>query len=74
MKNSMEMASTLVRLLNENSKEEVEPVWTGFVAETSHKMEVIKGIKWDPTNDVDKEIHDMQVSQSINTLFVFMLI
>ena len=37
--------------------------WSTFMSETSAKMEIIKGIKWDPNNKVDKEIHDMQVRE-----------
>lgn len=32
-----------------------------FLSETSGKMEIIKGIKWDPSDAVDKEIYEMQV-------------
>ena len=62
MKASMEAASTLVMLLNqEPAGPEFDPAWNSFLSEASQKMDLIKGIKWDPTNEVDKEIHDMQV-------------
>ena len=67
MKSSMETASALMRLLSDESGSsngvDFDPAWSAFMAETSAKMEIIKGIKWDPTNEVDKEIHDMQVRE-----------
>ena len=61
MKCCFETASALVGLLSGDSNDDFDPAWSSFMSETSGKMELIKGIKWDPTNDVDKEIHDMQV-------------
>jgi hypothetical protein len=67
MKSSMETASALMRLLSDESGSsngvDFDPAWSAFMAETSAKMEIIKDIKWDPTNEVDKEIHDMQVRE-----------
>ena len=61
MKDSMERASALMQLLSGANQAEVEPAWSNFLAETSQNMQVIKSIKWDPTDHVDKEIYDMQV-------------
>ncbi len=67
MKSLMETASTLMRLLSDesggDSGVDFNPAWSTFMSETSAKMEIIKGIKWDPNNKVDKEIQDMQVRE-----------
>jgi hypothetical protein len=60
MKASMETACALLKLLDEE-RTDLEPAWNSFLTEASEKMDLIKGVKWDPTNEVDKEIHDMQV-------------
>ena len=62
MKASMEAVCSLLRILDaQPDGSGFEPAWNGFLSEASGKMDLIKGIKWDPSNDVDKEIHDMQV-------------
>jgi hypothetical protein len=60
MKASLETACALLKLLDEE-RTDLEPAWNSFLTEASEKMDLIKGVKWDPTNEVDKEIHDMQV-------------
>jgi hypothetical protein len=60
MKASMETACALLKFLDEE-RTDLEPAWNSFLTEASEKMDLIKGVKWDPTNEVDKEIHDMQV-------------
>ena len=46
-----------------DNMEKLEPVWDTFLLETEAKLNSINGItEWDPTDEVDKEIYEMQVS------------
>ena len=46
-----------------DNMEKLEPVWDTFLLETETKLNSINGItEWDPTDEVDKEIYEMQVS------------
>ena len=57
-------------VLLQNEPENVEkltPLWDKFLLETESKLKSINGItEWDPADEVDKEIYEMQVS--LNTL------
>jgi hypothetical protein len=58
----------LVLLQNEpENVEKLQTLWDKFLGETETKIKSINGItEWDPSDEVDKEIYDMQVSNRIN--------
>ena len=48
--------------------EKLEPLWQNFLTQTETKLNSINGItEWDPTDEVDKEIYEMQVTQVFHT-------
>ena len=63
-------------VLLQNEPENVEkltPLWDKFLLETESKLRSINGItEWDPADEVDKEIYEMQVS--VNTLLSILCI
>ena len=61
LKTALELS---VILQNENH-EKLNDSWATFLRETETKLSSINKITdWDPSDDVDKEIYDMQVKQS----------
>ena len=57
----------LVLLQNEpENVEKLQTLWDKFLGETETKIKSINGItEWDPSDEVDKEIYDMQVCNII---------
>ena len=56
-----------VLLQNETENvEKLQTLWDKFLQETETKINSINGItEWDPSDEVDKEIYDMQVCNRI---------
>ena len=64
--NDLLTSACQIAVLLENEPENFEkitPLWDKFLRETEAKLNSINGItEWDPSDEVDKEIYDMQVS------------
>ena len=60
----------LLQNKTENDSEKLETLWQNFLSQTEMKLNSINGItEWDPADEVDKEIYEMQVR--LNFPFIF---
>lgn len=62
LKEAIRLAATFVDILQSDNSPGAASNWNMFYSEICNVTNCAKGIKWDPTDAVDKEIYDMQAT------------